>query len=68
MLDTISITYLAKENVSEIYALKGSILSMLNRSDDAQKAFSAALQLNDTQPKAWAAWGDHLESVYMKEK
>ena len=38
------------------------------RSDEANKAFSAAVQMHDTLVKAWALWGDYLEQIYCKER
>ena len=32
--------------------------------DEANKAFSAAVQMHDTLVKAWALWGDYLESIF----
>jgi transformation/transcription domain-associated protein len=52
---------------AELYALKGMLLAQINRPDDANKAFSAAVQMHDTLVKAWALWGDHLEQVFTKD-
>ncbi len=38
------------------------------RSDDANKAFSAAVQMHDTLVKAWALWGDYLEALFTRER
>ena len=38
------------------------------RSEDANKAFSAAVQMHDTLVKAWALWGDYLEALFTREK
>ena len=43
-------------------------LAQIGRSDDANKAFSAAVQMHDTLVKAWALWGDYLENVFTKDK
>ena len=32
--------------------------------DEANKAFSAAVQMHDTLVKAWALWGDYLETIF----
>lgn len=39
----------------------------LGRSDDANKALSAAVQLHDTLVKAWALWGDYLEALFTRD-
>ena len=38
------------------------------RSEDANKAFSAAVQMFDTLVKAWALWGDYLEALFTRER
>ena len=52
---------------AEFYAYKGLMLAQLGRSDDANKAFSAAVQLHDSLTKGWAFWGDYLEQVFVKD-
>lgn len=36
--------------------------------EDANKAFSAAVQMADTLVKAWALWGDFMEQQFTKGK
>ena len=38
----------------------------IGRHDDANKGFSAAVQFHDTLVKAWALWGDFIESQFTK--
>ena len=39
--------------------------AQIGKSDDeANKAFSAAVQMHDTLVKAWALWGDYLETIF----
>ena len=52
---------------AEFYALKGMLLAQIGRSEEANKAFSAAVQMHDTLVKAWALWGDYLESIFTKD-
>lgn len=40
----------------------------LGRSDEANKAFSAAVQLHDTLVKAWALWGNYLEAIFTQQQ
>lgn len=42
-------------------------LSSIDRSDEANKALSAAVQLHDTLVKAWALWGDYLEALFTRD-
>ena len=39
----------------------------LDKSDEANKAFSAAVQMHDTSIKAWALYGDYLEQVFTRD-
>lgn len=39
---------------------------MLGHSEEANKAFSAAVQQQDTLVKAWAFWGDFIEEQFTK--
>lgn len=38
-----------------------------DQSDEANKAFSAALQMHDTSIKAWGLYGDYLEQVFTRD-
>ena len=67
VIESTNLKYFTKEMTAEFYALKGMLLAQIGRSDDANKAFSAAVQMHDTLVKAWALWGDYLESVFTKE-
>lgn len=40
---------------------------LIGRSEDANKAFSFAISTHDKLVKAWALWGDYLESVYSRD-
>ena len=53
---------------AEFYALKGLFLSLMSRSDEANKAFAAATQMHDTMVKAWALWGEYIEGLFTREK
>lgn len=67
VIDCTEMRYFSKEMTAEFYALKGLLLSQLGRSDDANKAFSTAVQLHDTLVKAWALWGDYLEQIFARD-
>lgn len=67
VIESTNLKYFAKEMTAELYALKGILLAQIGRADDANKAFSAAVQMHDTLVKAWALWGDHLEQVFTKD-
>ncbi|KAL7293008.1 hypothetical protein TKK_0013455 [Trichogramma kaykai] len=67
VIESTNLKYFSKEMTAEFFALKGLLLSQLGNSDEANKAFSAAVQLNDTLVKAWALWGDYLESIFTRD-
>lgn len=53
---------------AEYCAMKGLILANLGKTDEANKEFSAAVQLHDTLGKAWAYWGDYLEVMFIRDR
>ncbi|XP_028982080.1 transformation/transcription domain-associated protein [Diachasma alloeum] len=67
VIESTNLKYFTKEMTAEFYALKGMLLSQIGRSDDANKAFSAAVQMHDTLVKAWALWGDYLEHIFTRD-
>ncbi|XP_052224459.1 transformation/transcription domain-associated protein-like isoform X9 [Dreissena polymorpha] len=68
VIESTNLKYFTKEMTAEFYALKGMFLAQTGRSEDANKSFSAAVQMHDTLVKAWALWGDYLETVFTKDK
>ncbi|XP_053690427.1 transcription-associated protein 1 [Sabethes cyaneus] len=64
VIEPTNLDYFSKEMTAEFYALKGLLLAQTGRSEEANKAFSAATQLHDTLIKAWALWGDYLEHIF----
>ncbi|XP_041986434.1 transcription-associated protein 1 isoform X2 [Aricia agestis] len=67
MIESTNFKYFTKEMTAEFYAFKGLLLAQLGRSEDANKAFAAAVQLHDTLVKAWALWGDYLEQIFTRD-
>lgn len=67
VIESTNLKYFTKEMTAEFYALKGMLLAQIGRSDDANKAFSAAVQMHDTLVKAWALWGDYLEQIFTND-
>lgn len=59
--------FFTKEMKAEFYALKGLLYQLSGKSDDANKAFSAAIQLQDTSIKAWSLYGEYLEQVFTRD-
>ncbi|XP_035826346.1 transformation/transcription domain-associated protein isoform X2 [Aplysia californica] len=70
-LDVIEVTnlkFFTKEMMAELYAMKGYFLQHLSRSEEANKVFSAAVQLHDCLVNAWALWGDYLETIFTRDR
>ncbi|OWK61904.1 Transformation/transcription domain-associated protein [Lonchura striata] len=68
VIESTNLKYFTKEMTAEFYALKGMFLAQINKSEEANKAFSAAVQMHDVLVKAWAMWGDYLENIFVKER
>ena len=68
IIEVTNLKYFTKEMTAEFYALKGTFLAQIGRSDEANQAFSAAVQMHDTLVKAWASWGEYLEEIFVRER
>ena len=67
VIESTNLKYFPKDMTAEFYAIKGMFLHQLGRGEEANKAFSAAAQLDDKSVRAWVLWGDYLEQVFSKE-
>ena len=68
MVESTNLKYFGKEMVAEFMALKGAFLAQIGRSEEANKAFSSAVQLHDNLAKSWALWGDYLDQLFTKDR
>ncbi|XP_017462467.1 PREDICTED: transcription-associated protein 1 [Rhagoletis zephyria] len=68
VIESTNLKYFTGEMNAEFYALKGLLLAQIGRSEEAGKAFSAAVQLHDGLTKAWAMWGDYMEQMFLKDR
>ncbi|XP_064456550.1 transformation/transcription domain-associated protein-like isoform X2 [Ornithodoros turicata] len=68
VIESTNLKYFAKDMTAEFYALKGLFLAQMGRSEEANKALSAAVQLHDTLVRAWALWGDYLEQLFVRDR
>ncbi|KAM7308281.1 transformation/transcription domain-associated protein [Ixodes scapularis] len=68
VIESTNLKYFTKDMTAEFYALKGLFLSQMGRSEEANKALSAAVQMHDTLVKAWALWGDYLETLFARDR
>ncbi|XP_017777683.1 PREDICTED: transformation/transcription domain-associated protein isoform X2 [Nicrophorus vespilloides] len=67
VINKANVAAFGKEMNAEFYALKGLLYHLSGKSDEANKAFSAAVQMQDTWVKAWALYGDYLEHVFTRD-
>lgn len=68
-MDVISSTHLKyfySEMVAEFVGLKGYVLMKMGRFEEADKNFSASLQIVDTMVKSWAMWAELNYEKFMK--
>ncbi|PFH52762.1 hypothetical protein AMATHDRAFT_1809 [Amanita thiersii Skay4041] len=49
---------------AEFYTMKGMFHARLGRNDEANFAFGQAVQLDTSQPKAWAEWGKYNDRMF----
>ncbi|XP_078376381.1 transformation/transcription domain-associated protein-like isoform X4 [Oculina patagonica] len=68
VIESTNLKYFSKEMTAEFFALKGMFLAHIGRSEDANKAFSQAVQMQDSLVKAWALWGDYLDGLFVLER
>lgn len=68
VIESTNLKYFTKEMVAEFMALKGSFLAQTGKSEEANKCFSASVQLHDGLWKAWALWGDYLDQLFAKDR
>lgn len=68
VIESTNLRYFSKEMTAEFFALKGMFLAQVGSSEEANKAFSEAVQMHDTLVKAWALWGDYLDNLFVKER
>ncbi|KAK9874414.1 hypothetical protein WA026_002761 [Henosepilachna vigintioctopunctata] len=67
VINNTNVEYFAKDVTAEFYALKGMMHHLNNNSDEANKSFSAAIQMHDGSIKAWALYGEYLEQVFTRD-
>ncbi|XP_037947653.1 transcription-associated protein 1 isoform X2 [Teleopsis dalmanni] len=68
VIESTNLKYFTADMNAEFYVLKGMLLSQIGRSDEAGKAFSAAVQLHDGLTKAWAMWGEYMEQLFLRDQ
>jgi transformation/transcription domain-associated protein len=64
VINNTNLMFFSPAQKAEFYTLKGMFYSKLGRSEDAILAFGQAVQLDMTQPKAWAEWGRFSDRMF----
>ncbi|KAH8009834.1 hypothetical protein HPB51_020182 [Rhipicephalus microplus] len=68
VIESTNLKYFARDMTAEFYALKGLFLTQMGRSEEANKALSASVQLHDTLVNGWALWGDYFEGLFGRDR
>jgi transformation/transcription domain-associated protein len=68
LLESTNPKFFTKDMIAEFFALKGLFYSQMERSEEANKAFSAAVQLSDAVSEPWGLWADYLDQVFSKDR
>jgi len=64
VINNTNLMFFSTGQKAEFYTLKGMFHSKLGRNDEATLAFGQAVQLDMTQPKAWAEWGRFNDRMF----
>ncbi|KAF9567316.1 hypothetical protein CPC08DRAFT_17123 [Agrocybe pediades] len=64
VINNTNLMFFSTAQKAEFYTLKGMFHSRLGRTEDATLSFGQAVQLDMTQPKAWAEWGRFSDRVF----
>ncbi|KAH6600577.1 hypothetical protein BASA50_002141 [Batrachochytrium salamandrivorans] len=63
VINNTNLLYFTIAQKAEFFTLKGQFLSKLNLHDDAVQAFSSAVNMDLSHPKAWASWGKYNDRL-----
>jgi transformation/transcription domain-associated protein len=64
VINNTNLVFFSVSQKAEFYTLKGMFHARFKRNEDANLAFGQAVQLDMTQPKAWAEWGRFNDSMF----
>ncbi|KAF9057606.1 hypothetical protein BJ165DRAFT_1520972 [Panaeolus papilionaceus] len=64
VINNTNLMFFSTAQKAEFYTLKGMFHSRLGRNDDATLSFGQAVQLDMSQPKAWAEWGRFSDRTF----
>ncbi|KAL5037675.1 transcription-associated protein 1 [Batrachochytrium dendrobatidis] len=63
VINNTNLLYFTVGQKAEFFTLKGQFLFKLNLHEDAVQAFSSAVNMDLSYPKAWASWGKYNDSM-----
>ena len=64
VINNTNLMFFSTAQKAEFYTLKGMFHSRLNRNEEAALSFGQAVQLDMSQPKAWAEWGRYNDRIF----
>jgi transformation/transcription domain-associated protein len=64
VINNTNLMFFSTAQKAEFYTLKGMFHSKLSRNEDAALSFGQAVQLDMSQPKAWAEWGRFSDQTF----
>ncbi|KAI9139518.1 hypothetical protein BKA69DRAFT_1040037 [Paraphysoderma sedebokerense] len=67
VINNTNLLYFGPPQKAEFIVLKGKFLSKLGRYEEANVAFSSAVQTEMGLAKAWAAWGDYHDQIFKSD-
>ncbi|KAM7251269.1 hypothetical protein ACFE04_023152 [Oxalis oulophora] len=64
LINTTNLDYFPTKNNAEIFRLKGDFFLKLNDTDNANLAYSHAINIFKNLPKGWISWGNYCDMAY----
>lgn len=64
VINNTNLMFFAAPQKAEFFTLKGMFMAKLGLLDDANRAFSTAIQMDLSLPKAWCEWGRHHDRSF----
>lgn len=64
VINNTNLAYFQQHQRAEFFALKGIFLGKLKMEDEANSAFSSAIQIDSNLPKGWASWANYNDKLF----
>ena len=68
IINNTNLDYFNPQQKSELFRLKASFLSAMGGKNEANQAFSHALQICPSYAKGWLSWGKYCDALYDDQK